>query len=238
MPGAVEHRELLLHLVEGVVVEPFAHDRVVEGGDADWGLKFTAGHALEEVHLPRAAVEHPAEAGAVAERPNHGRGLQAEHGLKLVEQLERVARRPVALVHEREDRHAATAADLEELARLGLHALRGVDHHERGVDGGEDAVGVLGKVLVAGGVEQVDGVAAVIELEDGGTDRDAALFLEFHPVGGGGALVFARGDGTGEMDGVAVKEELLGQRRLARVGVGDDREGAAAGDFGGGRHGQ
>ena len=43
--------------------------------------------------------------------------------LKLVEQLEGVARGAVALVHEREDRHAAAAADLEELARLGLDAL-------------------------------------------------------------------------------------------------------------------
>jgi hypothetical protein len=90
---------------------------------------------------------------------------------------------------------------------------------------------------VAGGVEQVDRAAGVVELEDGRTDRDAALFLQLHPVGGGGALVFAGGDGAGEMDGVAVKQELLGQRRLARVGVRDDREGAAAGDFLGGRHG-
>jgi hypothetical protein len=49
-----------------------------------------------------------------------------------------------------------------------LDALAGVDDHEGGVHGGEHAVGVLGEVLVAGGVEQVDRAAAVVELQDGG----------------------------------------------------------------------
>jgi hypothetical protein len=51
-------------------------------------------------------------------------------------------------------------------------------------------------------------------------------------------LVFAIFDGTGQVDRVAVEEELLGQRRLTRVRVGDDGEGAAAGDFCGRRHGK
>ena len=92
--------------------------------------------AFEEVHLAGAAIEDAAEGGAVAQRPDHGRRLEAEHGLELVEQLERVARGPVALVHEREDRHAAPAADFEQLAGLRLHALGGVDHHQGRVDGG------------------------------------------------------------------------------------------------------
>ena len=108
------------------------------------------------MHLLGAAVEHPPERRAVAERPDHRRGLEAEHVFQLIEQRDRIARRPVALVHEREDRHPAAAADLEELAGLGLDALGGVDHHEGGVDRGQHAVGVLREVLVAGGVEQVD----------------------------------------------------------------------------------
>jgi hypothetical protein len=47
----------------------------------------------------------------------------------------------------------------EQLDRLRFHALGGVDHHHRGVDRGQHAVGVLGEVLVARRVEQVDGVA-------------------------------------------------------------------------------
>ena len=178
----------------------------------------------------------PRNEGPLPERPDDGRGLQPEDAFQFVEEGERVARRPVALVHEGEDRHAPPAAHLEELARLRLDALARVDHHERGVHGREHAVGVLGEVLVAGGVEQVDRVAAVVELEHGRADGNAALRLELHPVRGGGALVLAVLDRAGQVDRVAVQQELLGQRRLARVGMGDDREGASAGDFGGWGH--
>ena len=57
------------------------------------------------------------------------------------------------------------------------------------------------------------------------------LRLELHPVGGGGALVLARGDRAGELHRAAVEQELLGQRGLAGVGVGDDGEGSSPGDF-------
>ena len=81
---------------------------------------------------------------------------------------------------------------------------------------------------MAGGVEEVDGEAVVVELEDGGGDGDAALTLELHPVGGGGALVLAGGDGAGKLEGTAVEEELLGEGGLAGVGVGYDGKGAPA----------
>ena len=71
--------------------------------------------------------------------------------------------------------HAAPAADLEELAGLAFDALAGVDDHDHRVDRGQHAVGVLGEILVAGRVEQVDAVAAVVELQDGRADGDAAL---------------------------------------------------------------
>ena len=63
---------------------------------------------------------------------------------------------PVPLVDEGEQRQAALAAHLEQLQRLGLDALGRVEHHDRGVGRGQHAVGVLGEVAVAGGVEQVD----------------------------------------------------------------------------------
>jgi len=164
--------------------------------------------------------------------------LQPEDVLQLVQQVDRTAGGPIALVHEREDRDAAAAADFEEFASLGFHTLGGVDDHEGGVDGREHAVGVFGEILVTRGVEQVDRATGVIELEDGRTDRNTALLLEFHPVGGGGALVLTVLDGAGEVDGIAVKQEFFRERGLARVGVRDDREGAAAGDFLDGRHGE
>ena len=76
------------------------------------------------------------------------------------------------------------AAHLEQLERLRLDALGRVEHHDRGVGRGQDPVGVLGEVAVAGGVEQVQHRVAVRELQHGRRDRDAALLLHLHPVGG------------------------------------------------------
>ena len=47
------------------------------------------------------------------------------------------------------------------------------------------------------------------------------------------ALRLPAADGAGQLDRAGVEQQLLGQRRLAGVGVRDDREGAAAADFGG-----
>ena len=201
-------------------------------GDLFRGAVLAVRGAFEEVELPADAVVHPAELLPRAEGPGDGVRLDAEDAFELVHEVERGLCRAVHLVHEGEDGDAAHAADLEELPGALLDALGRVDDHDDGVDGGEHAVGVLGEVLVAGGVEEVDDLAAVFELQEGGGDGDAALLFELHPVGGGGALLAAGADGAGELDGAAVEEELLGEGGLAGVRVRDDREGAAAGDFG------
>ena len=108
-----------------------------------------------------------------------------EHLLDLVEQLERRAAEAVQLVDEGRDRHAAHPTDLKELDRLRLDALDAVDEHDGRVRGGEGPVGVLAEVVVAGRVEQVHATARVLELQDAGGDRDAALALDLHPVAGG-----------------------------------------------------
>jgi hypothetical protein len=53
---------------------------------------------------------------------------------------------------------------LNSLMRLRLDALGGVDDHHGGIRRHQRAVGVLGKVLVARRVEDVDAVALVVEL--------------------------------------------------------------------------
>ena len=205
-----------------------AHRRIRQVAHRHRGAVHPARHPLEEMHLAGLAVVDPAKIGAVAERPVHREGVQPEHALQFIEQLERIARGPVELVHEGEDRHAAPAADLEQLAGLRFDALAGIDHHHRRIHRGQHAVGVLGEILVAGRVEQVDAVAVVLELQHGGADRNAALLFQLHPVRGGGPLVLARGHRAGQLHRAAVKQELLGQRGLARVRMRDDGKRATA----------
>ena len=187
--------------------------------------------ARREAHEPVVAqVEHAAERLAHADRPRDRRAVDRQHRLDLLEQRQRLAHLAVHLVDERDDRRGAQAAHLEQLDRLLFDALGGVDHHHRRVDGGEHAVGVLGEVLVARRVEQVDRVAGVLELHHGARHRDAALLLDLHPVRRRVARALARLHGAGHLDRAAVQQQLLGQRRLARVRVRDDRERAPARD--------
>ena len=87
---------------------------------------------------------------------------------------------------------------------------------------------------MAGGVEQIEDAVCVLEGHDRGDDGDAAFALDAHPVGAGAAALALGADVAGELDGAAGAQQLLGEGRLAGVRVGDDREGAAAGDLGGG----
>jgi len=84
---------------------------------------------------------------------------------------------------------------------------------------------------VPGGVEQVDGEAVVFKLQDGGTDGNTTLAFQFHPIRSGSPLVFARGDGAGQVDGSSVQQEFLRQRGLTRVRMGNDGKGASALNF-------
>ena len=177
------------------------------------------------------------ERASAADRPGERRGVERQRLLDLVEEIERIARLAVHLVDEGDDRDVAQPADLEQFARARLDALGGVDHHHGRVDGGERAVGVLGKVLVAGRVEQVEDAIAVFERHHRGHDGNAALALDAHPVGAGLAAVGLGAHFAGELDGAAEQQQLFGQRRLAGVGVRDDREGAPARDGVRVRHG-
>jgi hypothetical protein len=96
---------------------------------------------------------------------------------------------------------------------------------------GQRAIGIFGEVLVPGRIEQVDAEAPVLELQHRARHRDPALPLQLHPVGGDMPLGAARLHRPGEVDGAAVEEQLLGERRLPGVRMRDDRKRPAARRF-------
>ena len=182
-------------------------------------------------NLAAAPVIYALEVLAAADGPVHRVGLDAQLPFQLLQQGEGVPGLPVHLVDEGKDGDVPHGAHLEQLAGLGLHALGRVNDHHRAVGGHEGAVGVLGEVLVARGVQDVDAVALVLELHDGRGDRDAALLLNLHPVGGGGPGILFALDLPSLGNGPAVEQEFLGQGGLAGVRVADDGKGAPAIDF-------
>ena len=115
--------------------------------------------ALDQPHLAGRDIVGADEVAALPDRPGHRRGIERQRLLDLVEQIERIAALAVHLVDEGDDRNVAQPADLEQLAGARLDALGGVDHHHRGIDRRQRAIGVFGKVLVARRVEQVEHAA-------------------------------------------------------------------------------
>ncbi len=178
-------------------------------------------------------VHDALETATRAGRPVERGGIQGELGGDLVQQGERILGLAVHLVDEGQDGDVAKAADLEQLERLRLDALGGVQHHHGRVRRGQGAVGVFREVLVARGVQQVHHQTIVLEGHHAGRDRDAALALDLHPVRAGAALLAARPHGAGQADGPRGVQQVFRQRGLAGVGVGDDGEGAPPGGLGG-----
>ena len=208
-------------------------------GETDRGgvaLVLVVGGLLgERQELLVAQVQHPLESPTGTGRPVQRRRIEGQLGGDLVQQLDGVLRLAVHLVDEGDDRDVAQPADLEQLQGLGLDPLGGVQNHDRGVGGRERAVGVFREVLVARGVQQVEHQACVVEGHDAGRDGDPALAFDLHPVRPGPAVLATGPHRAGRADRAARQQQVLGQRRLAGVRVGDDGEGAPARGLGGGR---
>ena len=191
--------------------------------------------ALEQAHAAVGDVVGAEEIATTADWPGHRRRVERQCLFDFIEQLERIAALAVHLVDEGDDGNVPEAADLEQLSRPRFDALGRVDHHDGGIDRGQGAVGVLGKVLVAGRIQQVEHQAFEFKRHHRGDDRNAALALDLHPVRTRVAT-FALGlDLTGEVDGTAEQQQFLGQRGLAGVGMRDDGKRAPAFHLGGKR---
>ncbi len=168
--------------------------------------------------------------------PRHRRNIQRQRAFNLVDQFKRIARLAIKLVDECDDGNVAHAADFEQLARARLDALGRVDHHDSGINRRERAIGVFRKVFVARRVEQVEDAIAVLERHHRRDDGNSALALDAHPVRARLATVRLGAHFARKLDGAAKQQQLLGQRRLARVRVRDDGERSAPADWIGGGH--
>ena len=169
--------------------------RIVDAFDDVELVRQTFATCVEEIDFIVQDVVHAFEVFAHADRPGYGRAADLQDVFHFVQQFQRIAHFAVVFVHEGNNRRIAQAADVQEFDGLRFHAFCRVNDHQGAVDGGQNAVGVFGEVLVSRRVQEVDGVVFVVELHHGRGHGNAALLLDVHPVGGGefaGFLAFYR----------------------------------------------
>ena len=168
---------------------------------------------------------------AAADGPVHGIGFNAEHLLDFFQKVKRVLRFAVHLIDKGKNGNAAHGANLEQLFCLCLNAFCRVDDHDGTVRRHQGAVGVLGKVLVSGGIQNIDAGVFIMELQHRRSNRNTALFFNFHPVGHSGACALFALNDTSLLNGAAVEQQFFRQGSFAGVGMRNNRKRAALIDF-------
>ncbi len=130
----------------------------------------------------------------------------------------------VDLVQHGDDLEVVLECEITVGERLGLDPLRGIHDEHDTLTRGERSADLVTEVDVARGVDEMQPVVPPRHAHVLRLDRDPALALEVHRVEVLGAHV-AGLDCTGDL------EDAIGQRRLAVVDVGDDREIADVGEI-------
>ena len=224
--GALGHRADRVALAKDAVDDADVghHAAVlVELGVEDQRARRRVGVAGGRRHLLDELLEHVLDALAgLARDPPDGVGRLAQQLGDLLGHALGLGAGQVDLVQARDELEAGVDGEVGVGQRLGLDALRRVDDEQRALARRQAARDLVGEVDVAGRVDELQlvGLAVARGVEDPhglGLDRDPALALEVHRV----EHLLAH---LPRIDGVGDLEDAVGQRRLAVVDVGDDRE--------------
>jgi hypothetical protein len=208
--------------------------RLGEHGRGDVALLRRVGLLAGEGHGAHAhEVDGTLEAVLGADGQLDGRRPRAQPRLDLLDDGREVGPHAVHLVDEGQARHAELVRLVPHRLRLRLDPIDGREDHHGAVEDAQAALDLDGEIDVARRVDEVQLVIAPVEHRRRGGDGDAALALLGHPVHLGVALV----DLADLVDLSGVEEEALGDRRLARVDVGDDANVPHAVDLGHGADG-
>ena len=231
------HRQRLEHLVAGLLGGLFE-----PGGDllAADGLAVLA---VEVASLHRHEVDHSLELVFLANRDLHRHRIGTELVAELLDDAVIVSTGAVHLVDERQPGHLVALHLPVDRHRLALHAADGAEDKDRAVEDAQATLHLDGEIDVARGVDEVDVAVVPLHARGGTGDRDPALPLEIHVVHG--RAITAALHFLDAVDTAGVKEDALGEGRLAGVDVGGNAHvaelgqihgtGAPAGGIGDGR---
>ncbi len=214
---AVDHPDVGDHAAVDVIDRVEDHRPGLRVGVADRRRDVAADHVEQLLDALAGLGAHPEHVvGVAADDVGDLGGVQVGLG-----------GRQVDLVQHRDDLQVVLQRQVQVGQRLRLDALGGVDQQHRALAGGQAAADLVGEVDVAGGVDHVQRVVGAVQPglprhpDVLRLDGDAALALDVHPVQ-------VLGLGLPGIEHAGQPQHLIGQRRLAVVDVGDDREVADA----------
>ena len=247
--GPFEHGDLLpgrnAAAADPADAQPPDIARVIERGDLE--LQRLIGVAHRRRHVREDRLEQRAHVGAfrarvrlrdlhVERRPAVQRGCVDDGEIELVlgraepvEELEGLVDHPfgpragaIDLVHDDDRRQAELQRLQRDEPRLRHRPLDGVDEQQHAVDHPQHALDLAAEIGMAGRVDDVDvGAQFTLLVADRavlGEDRDPPLALEV--VG----VHHALGDVLVLRERAGLNQQLVDERRLAVVDVGDDRD--------------
>ena len=227
------HLDFFEELFQQMGGDVFGQFRVIQPADFDAFGDLVAVGAVHQFQTVAQDVIGAHEFAAHTNGPGGGGDVDGKVFLNFVNDLKRIAAFAVQLVAEGQDRQIAQPADLKELLRLAFDTFGPVNHHHRRIHGRERAVRVFGKVRVTGCIHQIEAELLKIERHGRGGNGYAPVLFHLHEIGSCAPCLTLCPHLSGHLNGPAIKQEFLGQRRLARIGVRDNRKGPAAGNFGG-----
>ena len=165
--------------------------------------------------------------------PGHRMQLDIQLLFNFFHQIETVLSVPVHLIDKNDHRCSPHPAYLHQTPRLGFHPIDAVDNENDAVHGRQCPVGVLGKILVTGGIQQIDKNIVVFESHHRCRHRYTSLALYLHEIAGSMFLDFIALDRPSRLNGAPEQQEFLGERCLTGIGVGYDGKSLALSDLAG-----
>ena len=206
---------------------------VVQSLDAD-----TCGDPvpIRAVHQFQAVIQKiitPKKIAPHADRPAGRGNVDGKVFLYFVNNFKGIATFTVHFVTKCQDRQIAQATHFEQFLRLAFHTLRPVNHHDGRINRRQRAIGILGKIGVAGGVHQIEPEIVERKGHGRGGNGNAAILFHLHVIRARSSRLALGTDLSGHLDRPAIEQEFFRQGRLARIRVADDCKGASALNLGG-----
>src|SRR5690606_16440412 len=155
----------------------------------------------EEVYIFLVDVVYALEIVTHADREAQRGDRKAQFLFHLVQQVKGILPLAVQFVDEDDHGDVAHSTDFHQFLGLLLHPLGHVNDHNDTVHGGQGPKGVLGKILVARSIQNINFLVPINKGQNGSGHGNSPLALDFHEIAGGRLFDLVVLDRTGLLNG-------------------------------------